>query len=110
MAYTSFRKILVTASAESIASFTTALHAAIDEAAREAKEPVDRISEIAHEVSDKALDAGNDAVGWVDKRAEWLAGHSKNLIGCASAYVSAHPLKAVGIAALAAVVIGRLTR
>ena len=104
------RKISVNAASEAIASFTTALHAAIDEAARVAKAPVDRIAEFAHEASDSAVSSGNQAADWLDKGTGQLASKSKDLAGGISACVSAHPFKALGIAALVAVVLGRLTR
>ena len=89
---------------------STAAHSAIDEAARKAKMPVDRMAEIAHGVSDKAVSAGIQATEWVSRRSGELTATPKKLMADTSSYVSANPLKSLGIAVLAALVVGRLMR
>jgi len=89
---------------------SNAAHSAIDEVARKAKKPVDRMAEIAHDVSDKAVSASNQASDWVSRRSEQLSATPKKLIADTSSYVSANPLKSLGIAVLAALVVGRLMR
>ena len=89
---------------------SSAVHSVIDDAARKAKVPVDRMAEIAHDASDKAVSASNEATNWIVKRTEELSAPPKKLIADASRYVSENPLKAVGIAVVAALVVGRLMR
>jgi len=89
---------------------SNAAHSAIDEAARKAKKPVDRMAEIAHDVSDKAVTVSNQATDWVSRRSEELTAAPKKLLADTSSYVSANPLKSLGIAIVAALVVGRLMR
>jgi alkylation response protein AidB-like acyl-CoA dehydrogenase len=89
---------------------SNAAHSAIDATARRAKMPVDRMAEIAHDVSDKAVSVGNRTTEWVSQRSEELSARPKKLIADTSSYVSANPLKSLGIAVLAALVVGRLMR
>jgi ElaB protein len=89
---------------------STAAHSAIDEAARMAKVPVERMATIAHDASDKAVSAGNQATDWFSKRTEELSAPPKKLIADTSKYVSENPLKSLGIAVVAALLVGRLMR
>ena len=89
---------------------TSAVHTAIDDAARIAKVPVERMATIAHDASDKAISAGNQATDWLSKRTEELSAPPKKLIADTSKYVSENPLKALGIAVVAALLVGRLMR
>lgn len=77
----------------------SAVHSAIDEAAHKA-----------HQASDKAASVGNLATDWVSRRSEEFTATPKRLIDDASVYVSANPLKSLGIAVVAALVVGRLIR
>lgn len=86
------------------------VHSAIDQVALKAKSPVDRLATLAHNASDKALDAGNAATEWVADRADRIAAPSKKMLDDASSYVSANPLKSMGIAVVAALIVGRLMR
>ena len=56
------------------------------------------------------MSAGNLATDWVVERTERLAAPSKKLLADTSSYVSANPLKSLGIAVLAALLVGRLMR
>jgi ElaB/YqjD/DUF883 family membrane-anchored ribosome-binding protein len=89
---------------------SAALHSVIDDAARKVKAPLDRMAEIAQETSDKALHARSQATDWLSKRGEQLAAPSQRLLDDTSAYVSANPLKSLGIAVLAALLVGRFMR
>ena len=89
---------------------SSAVHSAIDEAARKARVPLDRMAEMAHAASDKAADAGTQATHWLSKRGEQLSAGPRKLIDDTSSYVSANPLKSLGIAVVAALVVGRLMR
>ena len=89
---------------------SSAVHSVIDDAARNAKIPVDRMATIAHDASEKAVSAGNQATDWLSKRTEELSAPPKKLIADTSKYVSENPLKSLGIAVIAALVVGRLMR
>ena len=75
------------------------LHSVIDDAAGKA-----------HSASNKAANAGSQAAIWVNERSEKLTSAPKKLIEDASGYVSANPLKSVGVAIVAALLVGRLLR
>jgi ElaB/YqjD/DUF883 family membrane-anchored ribosome-binding protein len=89
---------------------SSAVHSVIDDAARKARVPVDRMAEMAHDASDKAVSAGNQATTWLARRTDELSAPPKKLIADTSKYVSENPLKAVGIAVVAALLVGRLMR
>ena len=63
---------------------------------------------MAHKAVDKAKDAAAPAAGWLVERAESLNATQKKLTADACSYVSANPLKAVGIAAVAGFLLSRL--
>lgn len=89
---------------------SAALHSVIDDAARKMKAPLDRMAEIAQEASDRAITARGQAGDWLYKTGEELSAPSKRLLADTSAYVSANPLKSLGIAVLAALLVGRFMR
>ena len=95
---------------EALDDFSAALHVAIDEAAAKVKEPLERVAELAHDASDKAATARSQATDWLHKRGEQIAEPSKKLVDDATSYVAANPFKAIGIALVAALVVGRLMR
>lgn len=95
---------------EALDDFSAALHAAIDDAARKVKNPLESVSEMAHDASGKAANARSQAADWLNKRGEQIAEPSKKLMDDASSYVAANPLKTLGIAVLAALVVGRLMK
>jgi ElaB/YqjD/DUF883 family membrane-anchored ribosome-binding protein len=85
--------------ASAVDKAVTVLHNAIDDAAHKA-----------HTASNQAASAGNQAAEWVSKCGQELTAKPKRLIEEASGYVSAHPLKSLGIAIIAALAVGRLMR
>jgi len=101
---------MTTTTENAIDKASSNVHSAIDQAAHKAKAPVDRLATLAHDASDKAIDAGNAATEWVADRAERIAAPTKKMIGDATSYVSANPLKSMGIAVVAALIVGRLMR
>jgi ElaB/YqjD/DUF883 family membrane-anchored ribosome-binding protein len=89
---------------------TTQAALAVDKAVAVLHTVIDDAASKAHEASNKAGTAGNKAVDWVSKRGDQLGATPKKLIADASGYVSANPLKSLGIAILAAFAVGRLLR
>jgi len=85
-------------------------HDTVDEAARKAKPAIDQVAGAVHKVVDKAADAAAPAADWLTHQGESLNAAQKKLVSDTCSYVSAHPLKAVGFALLAGIVISRLTR
>lgn len=75
-----------------------------------AKPAIDRISTLAHDATDKAVNAKNQAAVWLSDRGDELAAAPKKLVDHTSNYVSANPLKSLGIAIVAALVVGRLMK
>src|SRR5258706_15422399 len=71
---------------------------AADEAARKAKPAIDRVAAMAHQAVDKAAGAAAPAADWLSERGENLSATQKKLVNETCQYVSANPLKAVGIA------------
>ena len=74
-----------------------------------ATEPViERAAAVAHKAVDKAKDAAAPAANWLVERGESLNATQKKLTADACSYVSANPLKAVGIAAVTGFLLSRL--
>ena len=93
---------------------SSSAHAAVDsiagaatEAARKAKPAIDRIVATAHHAVDSAAGAAAPTADWLAERAASLKAAQKKLFADTCNYVSANPLKAVGIAVAAGVVISR---
>ena len=81
---------------------------AADEAARKTKPKIDKVASMAHDVVDKAAGAAADTADKLAARTESLDAAQRKLISDTCSYVSANPLKAVGIAALAGFVLARI--
>jgi ElaB/YqjD/DUF883 family membrane-anchored ribosome-binding protein len=81
---------------------------AADEAARKAKPVIDKVAAKAHRAVDKAAGAAVPAADWLAEKGESLEATQKKLIADTCAYVSANPLKAIGIALVAGIVISRI--
>src|SRR5688572_8086793 len=73
-------------------------HSSVDEAARKAKPAIDRVAAMAHQTVDKAAGAAAPAADWLSEHGESLKATQKKLVADTCSYVSANPLKAVGIA------------
>ena len=65
---------------------------------------------MAHQAVDKAAGAAAPTVDWLNEQGASINASQKQLVADTRVYVSANPLKAVGIAALAGFVLGYLTR
>ena len=75
----------------------------------EKSEPViDRFAAIAHQAVDKAAGAATPTADWLAHRGESLNATQKKLAADTCSYVSANPLKAVGIAAVVGFLLSRV--
>ena len=83
---------------------------AADEAASKAKPAIDQVAAMAHQVVDKAAGAAAPTVDWLTEQGESINASQKQLVADTRDYVSANPLKAVGMAMVAGFVLGRLIR
>ena len=89
---------------------SSSAHAAVDEAARKAKPAIDRVAARAHQVVDKAAGAAAPTADWLTERGQSLNAAQEKLVADASRYVSANPLKALGIALAAGFLLSRILR
>ena len=80
----------------------------ISEGASASEPVIARVAAVAHQAVDKAAGAATPAVDWLAERGESLNATQKKLAADACSYVSANPLKAVGIAAVAGFLLSRL--
>ena len=81
---------------------------AAEEAASKAKPAIDQVAEMAHRAVDKAADAAEPTRDWLSEQGESLNATQKKLVANTCGYVSANPLKAVGIAVLAGFLLSRV--
>lgn len=86
------------------------LAGAADEAARTVKPAIDRVAAMAHQAVDKAAGAAAPTADWLAEQGESLNATQKKLVEDACSYVSAHPLKSIGVALAAGFLLSRLTR
>jgi ElaB/YqjD/DUF883 family membrane-anchored ribosome-binding protein len=80
---------------------------AADDVANKAKPTIDRVATMAHHAVDKAADAAAPTAEWLSEHAESLRDAEKKLVSNTCGYVSANPMKSVGIALLAGFVLSR---
>ena len=74
-----------------------------------ASEPVvSRVAAMAHQAVDKAAGAATPTADWLAERGESLNATQKKLAADTCSYVSANPLKAVGIAAVVGFLLSRV--
>ena len=83
---------------------------AADEAARKAKPAIDRVAAMAHQAVDKAAGAAAPTADWLAEQGDSLNATQKKLVADTCSYISANPLKAVGIAVVAGFLLSRLIR
>jgi len=81
---------------------------AADEAARKARPAIDRVAAIAHQAVDTAADAARPTADWLAGQGESLKATQKKLVADTCSYVSANPLKSVGIAVVAGFLLSRI--
>lgn len=83
---------------------------AADEAARKAKPAIDRVAAMAHQAVDTAAGAAAPTADWLSEQGESLNATQKKLVADTRRYVSANPLKAIGIAVVAGFLLSRIIR
>jgi ElaB/YqjD/DUF883 family membrane-anchored ribosome-binding protein len=81
-----------------------------DEAVSIAKPAIDEVAARAHQAVDRAAGAAAPTVDWLTEQGESINASQKQLFADARDYVSANPLKAVGMAVVAGFVLSRLIR
>ncbi|MEO8202920.1 MAG: hypothetical protein ABI630_03590 [Betaproteobacteria bacterium] len=86
------------------------INEAADTAAKKAQPLVDRVKSMAYDATDKASTMKDEAKDWLASQGEQLSARQKQAVDSTANYISANPFKSIGIAALAALVIGRLMR
>jgi len=86
----------------------TDAHAAVDAAARKAVPAIDRTTAMAHQVVDKVAGAAAPAAAWLSEQGEHLNDTQKKLVGDTCSYVAANPLKSIGLALVAGMLLGRV--
>ncbi len=89
-------------------SAVNTLAGAADEAARKAKPAIDRVAAIAHQAVDKAAGAAAPTADWLSEQGESLKATQQKLLEDTCSYVKANPLKAVGIAVVAGVLLSKI--
>jgi ElaB/YqjD/DUF883 family membrane-anchored ribosome-binding protein len=95
----------VTASAHSAVD---SVAGAADEAARKAKPAIDKVTAMAHQAMDKAACAAVPAADWLAEKSESLDATHKKLVADTRSYIMTNPLKAIGIAAVAGILLSRI--
>ena len=83
---------------------------AADEAVGKAKPAIDKVVAMAHQVVDRAAGAAAPTTDWLAVQGESINATQKQLVADTRSYVSANPLKAVGIAMVAGFLLSRLIR
>jgi ElaB/YqjD/DUF883 family membrane-anchored ribosome-binding protein len=83
---------------------------AADEAARKVKPAIDHVAALAHQAVDKVAGAAAPTADWLAEQGESLNATQKKLVNDACSYVSANPLKSVGIAIAAGFLLSRILR
>ena len=81
---------------------------AADDVTRKAKPAIDQAAAMAHQVVDKAAGAVAPTADWLAEQGDHLNATQKKFVTDASNYVSANPLKAVGIAVVAGFLLSRI--
>lgn len=96
---------------------SSSAHAAVDsfagkadEAASKAKPAIERVAAKAHQALDKAVGAAGPTADWLAAQGENLNAAQKKMVEGSSRYVSAHPLKALGMALAAGFLLSRIVR
>ncbi len=82
--------------------------AVADEAARKAKPAIDHVAALAHQAVDKTAGAVAPTADWLSAQGKSLNAAQKKLVAGTCDFVSAHPLKALGIAVVGGILLGRI--
>jgi len=98
----------LTKASSSAHSAVNSIAGAADEAARKAAPAIDRVAAMAHQVVDAAADAAAPAADWLAEQGENLNAAQKKLVADTRSYISANPLKSLGIAVVAGFLLSRI--
>jgi ElaB/YqjD/DUF883 family membrane-anchored ribosome-binding protein len=79
-----------------------------DQAARKAKPAIDKVTAMAHQAVDKAAGAAAPTAEWLAGQGESLNATQKKLVSDTCNYVSANPMKSIGIAVVAGFLLSRV--
>ena len=82
----------------------------LDRASQAASERMDRVADTARRGVDSATDAAKAGLDWASDRASMLRDRNSALVNAVTDTVSARPLVAIGIAAAAGYLLGRIMR
>lgn len=83
---------------------------AADGAARKVKPAIDHVAAMAHHAVDKAAGVAAPTAEWLAEQGKTIDVTQKKLVADTRSYVSANPLKSVGIAVVTGFVLSRLIR
>ena len=100
----------LTKASSSAHATVNALAGAADEAARRARPAIDRVAAMAHQAVDTAAGAAAPTADWLAEQSESLLATQKKVVADTRSYISAHPLKSVGIAVVAGFLLSRFIR
>jgi ElaB/YqjD/DUF883 family membrane-anchored ribosome-binding protein len=81
-----------------------------DDAARKIKPVIDKVAAMAHQAVDKAAGTAAPTVDWLAEQGDRLNATQKKLAADTCSYVSANPLKSIGIAVVAGFLLSRILR
>jgi ElaB/YqjD/DUF883 family membrane-anchored ribosome-binding protein len=83
---------------------------AADHAARKVQPAISQAAAMAHQAVDKVADVAAPAAGWLAEQGQNLDVAQKKLVADTCDYVSANPLKSLGIAVAAGFILSRMMR
>jgi ElaB/YqjD/DUF883 family membrane-anchored ribosome-binding protein len=89
---------------------TSTAHSAVDRVASSARPVIDRVASSAHKAVDKAASVAVPTADWLSERGQTLKQTQDQLMSDTRQYVTSNPLKAIGMALAAGLLIGRLMR
>lgn len=94
-----------------------AAHAAVNSiaeaaegAALKAKPAIDKVASMAHSAVEKAAGAAAPAADWLTEKGQSIDATQKKLVADTCSYVSANPMKSLGMALIAGFVLSRIVR
>ncbi|MEO8202597.1 MAG: hypothetical protein ABI630_01945 [Betaproteobacteria bacterium] len=106
-----------TSVAGTIGTAASRAHGAVDQAANAADQAVDRarpiierVADSAHQAVEKAAGLAEPAADWVVEKRDGLRATQDRLLADTRGYVNGNPLKAVAIAVVAGLLLGRILR
>jgi len=83
---------------------------AADDAARKVQPALTQVAAMAHQAVDKVADVAAPAAGWLAEQGHNLDATQKKLVDDTCNYVSANPLKSLGIAVAVGFILSRMMR